>query len=425
MIKTIELKRGNEKMKFTDQVFIPIVFGGDINTYSVARAFYEAYQVPTLVFGKYKSGPSFHSNITRYTAIEDIDTADRLLEVLHHCSQKYAQHTLIAMGAGDNYVALLSQNLDKLPSNVVSPVPPFSLMDTCQKKSEFYKFCDQHNIPYPLTVVAEPEEDFSLIKEHLRAKNITYPLILKPSDGIQYWLHPFPTQKKAYVIDNESILLQVLQDIKRSGYREKLILQERIPGNDEAMRVLTSYSDRNCRVRAMCLGHVMLEEHTPHGVGNHAVIVTEVGSDLLNPVKDLLNDIKYSGFSNFDIKFDVRDGIYKFLDFNTRQGRSNYYVTHSGINIARLVVEDRVFHHNIPFIAPQEEALWMVVPQKVALRYVLQPENRSKIQELIRNHKNANPLFYSQDTNINHWLRATKNHFRQFKNYATYYDPHK
>ena len=25
----------------------------------------------------------------------------------------------------------------------------------------------------------------------------------------------------------------------------------------------------------MCLGHVLLEEHSPHGIGNHAVIITE------------------------------------------------------------------------------------------------------------------------------------------------------
>ena len=36
------------------------------------------------------------------------------------------------------------------------------------------------------------------------------------------------------------------------------------------MRVLTNYSDRNGKVKFMCLGHVLLEEHSPHGIGNHA-----------------------------------------------------------------------------------------------------------------------------------------------------------
>ena len=39
-------------MKFQDKEFIPVLLGGDINTYSVARAFYEQYRVKTYIFGK-------------------------------------------------------------------------------------------------------------------------------------------------------------------------------------------------------------------------------------------------------------------------------------------------------------------------------------------------------------------------------------
>ena len=51
----------------------------------------------------------------------------------------------------------------------------------------------------------------------------------------------------------------------------------------------------------MCLGHVLLEEHTPHGSGNHAVIITEPQEELMTKVKNLLETIGYVGFSNFDI----------------------------------------------------------------------------------------------------------------------------
>ena len=102
------------------------------------------------------------------------------------------------------------------------------------------------------------------------------------------------------------------------------------------MRVLTSYSDRNGKVKMMCLGHVLLEEHTPHGLGNHAVIITEPNEELMMRVKNLLEDLHYVGFSNFDIKYDRRDGKYRFFEINTRQGRSNYYVTGSGFNVANF-----------------------------------------------------------------------------------------
>ena len=36
------------------------------------------------------------------------------------------------------------------------------------------------------------------------------------------------------------------------------------------MRVVTNYSGADGKVRLMCVGHVLLEEHSPHGIGNHA-----------------------------------------------------------------------------------------------------------------------------------------------------------
>ncbi len=54
----------------------------------------------------------------------------------------------------------------------------------------------------------------------------------------------------------------ILNRIYTAGYHDAVIIQDMIPGNDEHMRVLTAYSDRNGKVRMMCLGHVLLEEHT-------------------------------------------------------------------------------------------------------------------------------------------------------------------
>ena len=43
--------------------FQPLLFGGDINVYSVARAFHEAYGVRSIAYGKYISFPCAYSAI--------------------------------------------------------------------------------------------------------------------------------------------------------------------------------------------------------------------------------------------------------------------------------------------------------------------------------------------------------------------------
>ena len=73
-------------MQFKEQPFIPMLFGGDINTYSVARAFYEEYGIRSFVFGKYPTGPSYGSKIISYHANVKIDTDDYFMKVVRPTS---------------------------------------------------------------------------------------------------------------------------------------------------------------------------------------------------------------------------------------------------------------------------------------------------------------------------------------------------
>lgn len=106
-------------MDFKDQPFIPMLFGGDINTYSVARAFYEEYQVKTYVFGKFPSGPSYNSNIIEYHADLKIDTDDVFMKTVRDFAAAHADKTVLTIGCGDSYVALCSRHKDEMPENVV------------------------------------------------------------------------------------------------------------------------------------------------------------------------------------------------------------------------------------------------------------------------------------------------------------------
>ena len=268
----------------------------------------------------------------------------------------------------------------------------------------------------------EPEEAvIQTVENDDFAMDFPYPVILKPSNGIQYWEHPFDTQKKVYTIHDRDELISVIHDIYGAGYTDKLIIQDRIPGNDEYMRVLTSYSDHNGKVKMMCLGHVLLEEHTPHGLGNHALIITEPNKELMEKVKNLLESMNYVGFSNFDIKYDTRDGKFKFFEINTRQGRSNFYVTGSGFNVAEYITEDYFYKKDLPLKYAEEEHLWTVVPKGVALKYVKDPELKATMKRLWSEGKVVNPVFLKGDSNPGRMYRMIKNYFSHYVKFKKYY----
>lgn len=412
-------------MRFEVREFIPVLLGGDINVYSMARAFYEQYQIKSTAFGKYQTGPAYRSDIIDYHANPDIDTLEVFLNVINAFAHAHSDKKILLIGCGDNYVALIAQANDahQLEPNIVAPYAPYALLEQAQRKEFFYELCEKHNIPYPHTYVfTYATYQNGTGKAALDNLDFGFPMILKPSDGIMYWDHPFETQKKAYTIADRAELDQVINDVYASGYTDDLILQDMVPGNDEYMRVLTSYSDHTGKVRMMCLGHVLLEEHEPHAVGNHAAIITEPNEALYNQARILLEELGYTGFSNFDVKYDERDGTFKFFDFNTRQGRSNYYVTGSGFNVTKYVVEDYIYQR--PFEGcelAQDEFLWCVVPHEIIYKYVKDPDLRERAHKLIREGHWVNPIFMRQDKNKNRWLRMAHTHLQHFKNFKRYY----
>ncbi len=411
-----------------EQSITPVLLGADLNCYNVARAFHEAYGVVSYAFGRYAVSATKYSKIVRFTAIPDIDSEDVAYRVLNEFAEKHQGERLVLFGCTDDYATLIARLCDKL-SGYIIPYPSPSLQPLMACKAEFYDLCKSHDIPYPSTyILSGPADSFSLSESVL---GFEYPVIVKPSSSIEYWKHPFDGMKKVYKAADPADAERIISEIYSSGYSDKMILQEFIEGGDAHMRVLTCFSDAKGRVRAMCIGHTMLEEHTPKGLGNHAAIVTEPISryPVAMKIKSLLEEMKYTGFSNFDIKLNgsPENGDYRVFEINLRQGRSNYYVTSSGINVAKLATEVFTDDSDDPEIQFQEnEFFWHHVPRSVVYKYTEDKSLVDKAKELERKGKSASSLWYRYDLRLNplrfvcvaEQLRRQKKKYKKFHSIA-------
>ena len=321
------------------QTIVPVLLGADLNCYNIARAFHMKYGVKSYAFARYAISATKYSRIVHFTCVPDIDHDSVMLDTLHRFADAHIGDRMVLFGCTDDYVAMIIRNREEL-SDFVIPYPPKEMLTTVSKKAEFYEMCDKFGIPHPDTVVLTDKTTAdALSPEKL---GFSYPIIVKPSSSVDYWKHSFDGMKKVYTADSPERAAEIVNEIYSSGYPEKIILQEFIAGGDSQMRVFTCFSDEHGKVRAMCLGHTMLEEHTPKGLGNHAAIVTEPVSSLpiADKIKDMLEALGYTGFSNFDIK--LREGTkddFRVFEINLRQGRSNFYLTSAGLNVAYLANE--------------------------------------------------------------------------------------
>lgn len=400
------------QMKFKEAEFLPLLFGNDINVYSVARAMYEEYGLKSMCFCKSLISTCYKSKMITLKQVDGLDTKDVFLKTVNEYAKAHKDKKVLAIGCGDNYVKCLAANKGSFEKNVITPYADYDFLEELMDKEKFYAVCEKYGIDYPKTYICTAEN-----KDKLDLP-FDAPYILKPANQVEYYKNKFEGQKKVFKLDTKEELVEVINQTYAAGYSDHMIIQDYLPGDDTHMRVLTCYSDKNGKVKMMCLGHVLLEEHTPYGIGNHAVIITEYEKELAEKFKNMLEDIGYVGFSNFDIKLDKRDGKYKAFEINTRQGRSNFYVTNSGFNVAKMYVEDYIYNKPMSMSIAEEEYLWMVVPKGVAFRYA--PEYKERMKKLIAEGKYVNPLFFKPDCGLERMIRLYKSqlsHYGKFKKY--------
>ena len=395
----------------------PVLLGGDINCYSVARAFHEAYNVKSIAFGKYLLGATKDSTIIDFRVEPKITDRNAFIQILSNLADELISSNKqpILMGCTDEYAEFIIDNRDALSSKFITPYIDSELKNKLIEKELFYQLCEEKGLDYPKTFIfskGDTASDFGF----------NYPVIVKPSDSVLYWKHPFEGMNKAYIAYTPEEFKSITDSIYAGKYDKNLIIQDFIPGDDSHMRVLTCYSDQHGKVKMMCLGHVLLEEHTPSGIGNHAAIITEFDEALLNKFKSFLEDLNYTGFSNFDIKYDARDNSYKVFEINLRQGRSNYYVTSSGNNIAKYVVEDRVNNKELDLKIQKEPFFWHVIPTSVVYKFVKDKKLVAKAKSLINEGNSATSFGYKVDLkgNFKRSLYVTLYNINQIKKFNKY-----
>lgn len=256
---------------------------------------------------------------------------------------------------------------------------------------------DKYGLPYPQTkIITKKEVEAGVNKIELP---FGFPIALKPSNSIEWLGVDFPGKKKAFVLDHREQFDKLLKEIYQAGYQSDFIAQDFIPGDDSNMRVVNAYVDSSHHVRMICLGHPLLEDPSPVAVGNYMVILPEFNQQIYDTIVKFLEEINYVGFADFDLKYDHRDGQYKVFEINLRQGRSSYYCTLNGYNLAKYVADDVIYHkpkNDTDYADGQ--VLWMNGPKKVFYQYAKENKYKERAKKLLKAGKWGTTAFDKRDT---------------------------
>ena len=396
--------------------FLPVLLGSDVNVYGMARSFHEEYGIASVAIGKGRLNATSNSKIVSVEVVEPNIEDDKVFcNTLISFAKRYAGRKLLLVPCGDNYIKLLVRNQDKLRDYYEFECIDEDLLLQLSLKENFYKVCTEHGFAFPKTASCT-FENYKTIE-----LPFDFPVIIKPSNSVAYWNCSFPHKKKVFVAYNKQEFDDILNAIYGSSYKDHLILQEYIPGDDSNMRVMNCYCGRDKKVKLISLGNALLEEHSPEGIGSYAAIINSTDEELSQRMKNFLEDIGYIGFANFDMKFDSRDGQYKLFEMNLRQGRSSFFVTAGGYNLAKWLVDDIIYHKDMGCTVATSKALWTIIPTSIIFKYVRDEAVKAEARELIRQDKVCHSLYYKGDRSFKRWLGYRKNQFHYHQKYKKYF----
>lgn len=405
--------------------FTPILLGSDINVYGMARSFHEAYGIKVEAWAGSPLAATKYSKIVDVKLYPGFSEDPEFMNVMKKKIEEYKNHDepVILIACGDGYAELLAKHKAELSEAFVVPYIEYDLLKKLISKEGFYEYAEKYGLPYPGTKIIT-------IDEYKAGNYLTmpfnYPVELKPEDPVSWLDCQFEGRKKTFTLKSEAELKDIVTKIYTHGYKADLILQDFIPGDDSHMRVLNAYVDKNHKVKMMCLGHPLLEDPTPQSIGNYMAILPEYNQDLYDQVQSFLEKINYTGMANFDIKYDERDGKFKFFEINLRQGRSSFYVTMNNCNLAKWYVDDYVeddltdretVYANKD---SKDHVLWLGVPKKIFTEYAVDNEAKREASSLIEAGKYGTTVFYEHDRSFMRLLLMKymfHNYVGRFKKY--------
>ena len=391
---------------------LPVILGGDIGAYSLARAFHEAYGIVSLVLSASRCHLCGDSSILVNRVVPFLERREVLLSTLADVAECFGHRPLLLLGCGDWYVRAIVESRAALEGAFIIPYIGEDLLNRLTRKDRFYALCAETGVPVPRTVVWNVGDDLADL-----ALPFDFPVVAKPASSADYHYAEFPEKEKVFFLQDRAALEAALAAAGRSGYEGAFLIQETIPGDDTQMRILTTYSDQAGKVRFASFGQTLLEDMRPMGVGNPLAIVSRVDETVVAEAARLLEAVGYTGFANFDIKVDPRDGSHVFFEINTRLGRSNYYVTAAGDNVARILVEDLV--EGRPFaeglrVARSRPSLYTVVPKRTVLGYIQDAALRRELQGLYALGCDTDPIDYDGEQRLRRRLYPLVFAFKQW-----------
>jgi D-aspartate ligase len=235
----------------------------------------------------------------------------------------------LLMPASDETLAAVSRAKPELEEQYVVGCPTPETAAICLDKALTARLAAEANLPAPRTVVPR-----TLYEAVAASEALGFPLLVKPAQSHLYY-RAFG-RKMARVRDGAELELRY-EEAAAAGL--VVMLQEVIRGRDHDVVNYNAYCSN---------GEVLVEftarqlRKAPPRFGSPRVLISEWIPEVVEPARQVLSALGYSGFANVEMKRDARDGHYKLLEVNARHNMSSLLAVRCGVNFPMIEYLHRI-----------------------------------------------------------------------------------
>lgn len=229
--------------------------------------------------------------------------------------------------AFDDHVWALSRHAGRLGRWFHVPLSPWDRMATVEEKELQLKAALEAGVDLPVTAFVHGPGDLEAAGAAMR-----YPALFKP-------VRPQEMRRrfgfKVMLVPGPADLAAVYERARVCG---PLILQEVVPGGDEAFFTCGAYHDAASKPLGTFVSR-KLRQH-PRGFGEARIAESHWVDEVAETALRLLAHLSFHGVSNTEFKRDPRDGRLKLMEVNARHWLHHPLATAAGVNLSLIAYND-------------------------------------------------------------------------------------
>ncbi len=359
--------------------------------------------VPVYAVHPDANDPTLASKYCRKTLIWDIDKqpAADSLKFLEDLGCQF-DRSAILISTTDATTIFVSHNAEKLKKHYIFPNQSSELVTSLIDKKKMYYLAKEHNVQVPLTMFPQSKDE---LMDNL--KDFQFPFLFKCIDGTLLTTH---NEHKMIKVNNKRELMEAYDQWEVSD-KPNFMLQEYIPGGEDAAWMFNGYFDRNLNCVLGFTGK-KIRQH-PAYMGAASLGVCLRNEELDNLTCRFMKAIGYQGVLDIDYCYDSRDGKYKVLDVNPRIGSSfRLFVDRNGMDVARALYLS-LTNQAISPLTGHEGRKWMVENLDIASCLVYRRDGNLTLDEFLASFKGLEETTWIASDDMKPFLKLCKSYFKK------------